>query len=50
MLGKYLKENAAEIDELDDSLVHLEKESKKVAHAILRFDDAIQDVTKNYDD
>ena len=42
-------ENAESIDELDDHLKDCEAEAKKVAHAILRFDDAIQDVTKNYD-
>ena len=48
-LTKYVMENAESIDELDDHLKDCEAEAKKVAHAILRFDDAIQDVTKNYD-
>lgn len=49
-LTNYIHDNADAIDDLDDHLVDCRKESAKVAHAILRFDDAIQDVTKNYDD
>ena len=49
-LTDYIMENAEAIDELDDHLKDCEAEAKKVAHAILRFDDAIQDVTENYDE
>ena len=49
-LKNYIYENASAIDELDDHLSDCEAEANKVAHAILRFDDAIQNVSDNYDD
>ena len=49
-LTEYIKDNAKGIDELDDHLADCTKESSRVARAIIRFDDAIQDVTDNYDD
>ena len=49
-LKNYIYENATAIDDLDDHLAECEAEANKVAHSILRFDDAIQDVSENYDD
>ena len=49
-LSDYISDNAEEIDGLSDHLKTCRSEAKKVAHAILRFDDAIQDVTEHYDD
>ena len=48
VLGKYLQENAGYVEELDDSLYHMDQQSKKLAHSLLRFSDAVEDVTKNY--
>lgn len=49
-LGKYLEKNAEYIAELDNELNSLDNASKKVASSILRFDDAIQDVTDHYEE
>ena len=49
-LTDYIKKNAEGIDELDDHLADCTLESSRVARSIIRFDDAIQDVTDNYED
>lgn len=49
-LTDYIMENATAIDELDNHLENCRREASQVAKAIMRFDDAIQDVTENYDD
>lgn len=49
-LAKHLKSVAKESEELSDDLAYNEKAAKKVSEAILRFDNAIQDVNDNYED
>lgn len=44
----YIKDVADESDELADSLDEDEAELKRVANAMLRYDSAVKDVTKNY--
>lgn len=48
-LTDYIYKNADAIDDLDNHLIDCRRESSKVAKAIMRMDDAIQDVTDNYD-
>lgn len=43
-------ENGNKINELSDHLEHCKREASQIAKAIMRFDDAIQDVTENYED
>lgn len=49
-LADYLQDYADEVDDLSDHLAECRAETEKIAYAIMRFDDAIQDVTENYDD
>ena len=49
-LSEVIQQIADESDELADSLTQDARTSEDVAEAILRFDDAIQDVIDNYDD
>ena len=49
-LTQYIQDNATSIDELDDHLKDCDEGARRVATAIIRFDDAIQDVTENYED
>ena len=49
-LADYIQKNAKEIDGLSDHLIDCREAAEIVANAIIRFDDAIQDVTENYDD
>ena len=49
-LADYLQDYADEVDDLSDHLAECRAETEKIAYAIMRFDDAIQDVTENYND
>jgi septal ring factor EnvC (AmiA/AmiB activator) len=49
-LAKHLKSVAKESKDLSKDLAYNEKAAKKVSEAILRFDNAIQDVNDNYED
>ena len=49
-LSKFLQKNAKELKGVSAELTTNERAAKKVASAILRFDDAIQDVSEHYDD
>ncbi len=49
-LTEHIQKNAKAVDELDDSLKFCKRGAQEVAYAIIRFDDAIQDVSENYDD
>ena len=49
-LKDLIQQTATSSDDLADSLEKDEKAARNVAEEILRFDDAIQDVVKNYDD
>lgn len=46
----YIQEHAKDITGLSAHLADCRKESERLAYAIMRFDDAIQDVTTNYKD
>ena len=48
-LTNFIQEHAASLDELDDHLADCREGAERVATAIIRFDDAIQDVTDNYE-
>lgn len=49
-LSKFLQKNAKEIKGVSDQLTTNKKVAERVAESILRFDDAIVDVTDHYDD
>lgn len=49
-LADHIQDVAESSDDLDDSLKNNEKQSKKVASAILRYDSAIEKVSDSYDD
>ena len=49
-LKDLIQQTATSSDDLANSLEEDEKAARNVAEEILRFDDAIQDVVKNYDD
>ena len=48
-MADYIHENAAELEGLSADLEESRRASDNLAESILRFDDAIVDVTKNYD-
>lgn len=49
-LADHLQEVAESSDDLDDSLKNNEKQSKKVAAEILRYDSAVEKISDSYDD
>ena len=49
-LTKYISDNAGALSEVSDELKTNKIAAAEVAEAILRFDDAIKDVTDNYED
>lgn len=49
-LADHLQENCDKVEDLSDELKDNERQAKKTAEAILRYDSAVEDVTENYDD
>ena len=49
-LSGYLRDNVDDIAELDESLKYCQEGLDSIAYSMIRFDDALQDVEKNYDD
>lgn len=49
-LTDYIHDHADELDGFAEHLTHCKEEAAHLAHAILRFDDAIQNVTDNYEE
>lgn len=48
-LSEYIEENADKLEDYDDELKNNPKLAKKAASELLRYNNAIEDVTKNYD-
>jgi TP901 family phage tail tape measure protein len=49
-LADHLQENCDKVEDLSDELKDNAKQARKTAESILRYDSAVEDVTKNYDD
>ncbi len=49
-LTNYIHDHADELDGFSEHLTKCKEEAAHLAHAILRFDDAIQNVTDNYEE
>lgn len=49
-LADYIQKNIKNIDNLSDHLAECREQTERLAYSIIRFDDAIQDVTSNYED
>ena len=49
-MTKYIQSNIDTLEDFDKHLADCKSETEKLAYSILRFDDAIQDVSENYED
>jgi len=46
----YIHDHASDLEGFSDHLEQCKEEAAELAHAILRFDAAVQDVTDNYEE